>query len=66
MFLTRLKQFVSDSSDVVKFFVKLNIIYSSLNAEGAKELIFKELSAPLAKLVLALVFGAWQQQGGLF
>lgn len=65
MFLTGLKQFVSGSSDVMKFFVKLHIIYISLNAEGAKELVFKEPSALMAKLVLALVFGTWQQQGGL-
>lgn len=62
MFLTGLKQFVSGSSDVIKFFVKLHNIYVLLNAKGAKELIFKEPSALLAKLVLALVFGIWQQR----
>jgi hypothetical protein len=36
-----LKQFVGGSSDVMKFFVKLHIIYISLNAEGAKELILR-------------------------
>jgi len=60
-----LKQFVSGSSDVMKFFVNLHMIYISLNAEEAKELIFKEPSALMAKLVLALVFGTWQLQGGL-
>jgi hypothetical protein len=43
------------------------MIYISLNAEEAKELIFKEPSALMAKLVrvLALVFGTWQLQRGL-
>jgi hypothetical protein len=60
-----LKQFVSGTSDVVKFFIKLHQIYISLNAEGAKELIFKEPSALMAKLVFAIVFGSWQQRRGV-
>ena len=43
----------------MKFFFKLRNIYVLLNAEGAKELIFKEPSGLLAKLV----FGNWQQRG---
>lgn len=35
-----LKQFFGGLSDAMKFFVKLHIIYISLNAEGAKELVF--------------------------
>jgi len=62
MLLMGLKQFVSGSSDIVKFFAKLHKIYILLNADGAKELIFKEPSALMAKLVLALVFGTWQQR----
>jgi hypothetical protein len=37
-------------------------MYILLNAEGAKELIFKETSALRAKPVLACVFGARQQR----
>jgi hypothetical protein len=60
-----LKQFVGGSFDVMKSFFKLHTVYILLNAEGVKELIFKEPSARMAKLVLALVFGTSQQQGGL-
>jgi hypothetical protein len=60
-----LKQFVGGSSDVMKFFLKLHNICISANAEGAKERIFKEPSTLMAKLVLAVVFSTWRQQGGL-
>jgi len=42
----------------MKFFGKLHNIYVLLNAEGAKEIIFKEPSALMAKLV----FGNCQQR----
>jgi hypothetical protein len=54
--------FGSGSPDVIKFFVKLHNIYILLHVEGPKEHIFEELSALVAKPMLAFGFGTWQQQ----